>query len=125
MPLKSAAELGLTEDQRCALVKTLIALEDGRLKEEHSIHFDMATWHSPDVRHDYHCGSVCCIGGTAELLGGVSLKRCTVELHSLFVPDTRIKDNPYEATTKQAAVALRHYLTTGKENWKAAMETPR
>jgi len=128
MPLKTAAELGLTGPQYCWLVKTLVALEEDRLVEDHRIHFDMGTWCDTDHSVVPHgCGSVCCIGGTAELLGGPGARivpRPPV-LQKLFFPAARMENNPYEATTKQAAVALRHYLTTGKEDWKMAMETPR
>lgn len=124
--LKTAKELSLTQAQYCGLVKTLEALESGKLDHENDerIHdFDMSVW---------DCGTARCIGGSAELRGRCSIKATAwafdregerVPLYYLFYPEH--VNGAYSATTKQAAVALRHYLMTGKENWKMAMETPR
>ena len=127
MPFKTATELGLTQPQYCALVKTLVALEKGRLWQDFDIRFNMEHWGG-------ECGTTCCIGGSAEALGALphgsladaasQLSRYgfRYDLQNLFYP-YHCKD-AWDATQKQAAVALRHYLTTGKENWNMAMETP-
>jgi hypothetical protein len=130
MSFKTATELGLTEPQYCGLVKTLVALEEGKLDHEN----ENKPWLDRDLPKSFHmahwggsCGTVCCIGGTAEALMRDNLfnqgNAIPDELYNLFFPGHT--KEAYRASTKQAAVALRHYLTTGKENWKMAMETPR
>lgn len=128
--LKTAKELGLSHEQYCGLVKTLEALESGKLdhKNEYIKRFNMNRWGGT-------CGAVCCLGGTAEAImkSEGKLKRGfgyrPTELDNLFfpyhTPRVENKKSAWRASTKQAAVALRHYLMTGKENWAMAMETPR
>lgn len=126
---KSAADLDLTEPQRDALIKTLgfmecgeikhisldeVAYADGKQEAVFSGLFNLAAW----VDSDYRCGTVGCIGGTAELISGVSFdgwenKRC---LQQLFNPSTLIDD--YDSVTvEQAARALRGFLITGTADW--------
>lgn len=67
-------------------------------------------------RNHHSCGSVCCIGGSAEALVGANYPESKIpgELKELFfgVPGV------YRDTTpKQAAVALRGYLETGITDW--------
>jgi len=129
MSFKTATELGLTEPQRCGLVRALAALESGQLAyEDRWIDtFNMGQWGGK-------CGTACCLGGSAEVFGRLTqhelhhqsnqLSRIgNQELRKLFYPHHHI--HAFHATTKQGAAALRHYLTTGKENWQMAMETPR
>jgi hypothetical protein len=137
-----AQTLGLTEDQRCGLVKTLAWLEAGKLDHENEAKiekFDMGHWRLPTYTRTAagftECGTVCCIGGTAEVLMGMPKFKMSwgapQELNSLFYPGQTGdgRDNPkhsgWQASTAQAAVALRGYLETGKTNWDAAMKTPR
>jgi hypothetical protein len=130
---KTADELGLSEKQYCGLVQTLAWLEAGKLDHENekTRGFDMEMWGGK-------CGSVCCIGGTAEVLGGLdraSLNQRAFngsELGALFYPGGKMLGGAYNerhpgwrASTAQAAVALRGYLETGRTDWDAAMKTPR
>ncbi len=125
---KSADELGITEPQFDALRKTLVLLETGKLVHEfkyshlsgeggYTGHFNMGVW-----RGEAECGTVCCIGGTAELLGGVGLggntRLVNPPLHALFMPSVK---NWRDITPAQAATALRSYLTTGSANWGEAV----
>jgi hypothetical protein len=130
---KSAADLGITEPQLDALRKTLVLLETDRLVHaptsdtvmpngyDFTGHFNMAEWSG---KHD--CGTVACIGGTAELLAGSDLgfRYCAGPKyqavndlflgHGLQVPLSTI-------TPSQAATALRSYLTTGDARWDLAV----
>lgn len=122
---QTAEALGIPEPHRQALMKTLVLLETGKLKRARlgdgtvdpnapfTGHFNMAEWKIVN-----ECGTVCCIGGTAELIGGVvfDFERNWC-LEDLFYPDTAL----YSITVPQAARALRSYLTTGEANWKAAL----
>lgn len=130
---KPAAELGLQDDQYCGLIKTLAYMEAGRLKHvpkqcldfvegaPFTGHFNMGNW-----RVQAECGTICCIAGTAEILGGCCLRQYhgSDELSKLFYPHHNNCLQGYNATPRQAAVALRHYLETGKTDWHQAMSTP-
>lgn len=121
---KPAAELDISEAQREALVKTLVLLETGKLThytidfrpyniksgQVFTGHFNMATWNL--VRD---CGTVCCIGGTAELIGNVSFDDVSEELNNLFYPE--VETSLKQITPTQAAIALRNYLTCGEAKW--------
>lgn len=136
----SADELHITEPQRDALQKVLVLLETGKmthykptsgyLRPNNSWyetglvarfdgHFNLATW--GDERD---CGSVCCIGGTAEAISGVSfdgwMDRPNSSLHDLFAPHDVCPLEYIAITPSQAARALRSYLTTGNANWAEA-----
>ena len=72
-PFKSPKELGLTRAERDALIKTLLLMENGQMIHAGNPHqepvrgkypFNMVVW-----QEQYHCGTICCIGGTAELVG--------------------------------------------------------
>lgn len=127
---KSAADLGITEPQKEALMKTLVLLETGKLvhvepedrftndfreTEKFTGHFNMARWRAADS-----CGTVACIAGTAEIIGGVQFPVYggPSNLNRLFAPAS----DPVMAkiTTEQAATALRSYLTTGDPRWDLA-----
>ncbi len=139
---KTAEELRITPKQFDALAKTLVLMETGKLvhvddDEIHSSennynlpievcrftgHFNMNLWRSKD-----DCGTVCCIGGTAELIGNVIFAPeylLPAELKTLFYPNDGMNDNGIhynDITVEQAATALRSYLTTGKANWESAI----
>ena len=127
---KAAEELGLEYNQYCGLIKTLAYMEAGRLKHvpkerfdfsetaPFTGHFNMGNW-----RVQAHCGTICCIGGTAEVLGDCTLRGFDEkhELTKLFYPAGCL--GGYEASPRQAAVALRGYLETGKTDWRRAMDT--
>jgi hypothetical protein len=130
---KAPAELGLDDKQFDALRKTLVLLETGKIEyvpmgvrryiyiAEPTFDglFNMSTWNAGT-----ECGSICCIGGTAELVGGL-------ERNSLFDASQRpgsenldallLAPDGMSARPQHAARALRSYLTTGKPNWEAAL----
>ena len=125
----SAKQLGLETPEYEALKKTLDMLESdgishsylGPPNEKDGLVFNMAAWHN-----SYGCGSVCCIGGTAEMVG--QLERYSLDtkaknnrqLRELFYPLNQSIDFG-KITTEQAAAALRNYLITGKPNWECAL----
>lgn len=102
----SADNLGISEAHRCALLKTLALLEAGVLDDEneHTAGFSMGVWGD--------CGTVCCIGGTAEAISGLDFRSLSFQpqLAALFCPPGWSSGRD---TTKQAAIALRGYLETG------------
>lgn len=132
----TATDLGIEEQQQEALIKTLVLLETGRLSHvrdtdgawlgtafEFTGHFNMDNW-----LLQHKCGTVGCIGGTAELVG--NLKRDELELvanrnerlRGLFYPD--ISGDWNAITPSQAASALRSYLTTGDARWDLTVACP-
>lgn len=135
---KSATDLEITEQQRLALIKTLVLLETGKLthkkkpddnemlhfgfdfKDGHPVltgHFNMDLW-TVTYRN---CGTIACIGGTAEIIGGPGVgfveDQLPENLQRLFYPFTS-KFRFRDITTAQAATALRSYLTTGNPHWE-------
>lgn len=126
---KSAADLGLSEPQLSALQKTLVLLETGKLRHvpsptlytsggtDFSFKFNMAAW-SRDG--DGECGTVCCIAGTAELVGRVDFCERLAALDELFYANNCDK-NLVAITPTEAATALRSYLTTGDARWDLAV----
>lgn len=120
---KTAADLELEEEDHRALVAALGVFERGEVSHADSglpcnkprkpnKQFNMSLWHS---RNEY--GTVCCIGGTAELLGGKNLHLYGSghRIDKLFFPPLNI---PWEKiTVEQAACALRNYLTIGEPMW--------
>lgn len=129
---KSASALGITEPQKEALMKTLVLLETGKLVhektdsawfpdtgEDFTGHFNMRQWNAAV----HGCGTVACIGGTAELVGKVSFQddrsRMDAALTNLFMPEPESSWN--DITPTQAAIALRSYLTTGDARWDLAV----
>ncbi len=94
--------------------------DDGPSSDIFTGHFNMAEWNSA-----YHCGTVACIGGTAELLGKMSFYNGnqTMALLDLFYPDDFSEDgNEKEGalaaiTLDQAQRALSNYLMTGSAQW--------
>jgi hypothetical protein len=134
-----AAELGISEPQRDALMKTLVLLETGKLvhvvgdlnvrsvhSELYTGHFSMRAWSA-----DTDCGTVRCIGGTAEAVGQVKFDNWSYgESYPAEHPQQRLYNlfSPPRATTMwraitdaQAATALRSYLTTGDAKWHEAV----
>lgn len=122
---KSAADLGITEPQLSALQKTLVLLETGKLMHRpverclvdwspaYSSNFNMRHWHVVGP-----CGTIACIGGTAELIGNVKFPNQSRGLRNLFMPAIEAWEN---ITPAQAATALRSYLTTGDARWDLAV----
>jgi hypothetical protein len=131
---KSAADLGLTDQEHSALITTLGMMERGEIKffdvrmddaldrrgKEFSGLFNLSMW-----ADEFSCETVACIGGTAELVGKLPRDsindKCDIlsDLYELCYPKGNIE---YEkVTVEQAAKALRSYLTTGKANWAEAL----
>lgn len=138
---KSAADLGITEPQLSALQKTLVLLETGKLRHitdddakirvrnswrEAGVeprfdgNFNLSTWGM-----EASCGTVACIGGTAEAITGVSfdgwMDRPGSGLNNLFAPNEISTELWSAVTPAQAATALRSYLTTGDAKWHEAV----
>lgn len=128
---KSAADLDITEPQRSALMKTLMLLETGKLQyrqvseesddsDEPTFceNFNMRFWR---VKHP--CGTIACIGGTAELIGDVTFgdRMRKPGLAQLFWPWPMNNEQIAAITPAQAATALRSYLTIGDARWDLAV----
>lgn len=140
---QSADELLITEQQRQALIKTLTLLETNKLKHFRRKKVNLDTGEVEDERLNFcfgkepisqfnmniwrantTCGTVACIGGTAELVGqvyfGVDHRMLPPNLYNLFYPgfEASFIEGAYDhITTEHAAQALRNYLTTGEPNW--------
>ncbi len=137
---KTHTELNITAKQLAALQKVLVLFETDTIEHvrQNDIeylelpddefndvcvftgHFNMGEWF--DVAE---CGTVACIGGTAELItcDGDLFKNWTHHkgLHDLFCPlDCESFDS---VTPSHAARALRNFLTTGTPSWKAVLDT--
>lgn len=136
---KSAADLGISDKVYDALKKTLVLMETGQLifyadpdgkcgVEDNrncspmTFHFNMDSW---AIKHD--CGTVRCIGGTAEALGRFRFEmnggkeKLPDALDDLFYP-YEVNDSWSNITVEQGAQALRNYLTYGEARWDEVME---
>lgn len=127
----SAEDLNISSSQLKALIKTLKLFETGKLKHvqlddgipgemgnEFTGHFSMSLW---NTKRD--CGTICCIGGTAELIGGVifNTDKQSKRLTQLFFPRFRV-GQWNTITPTHAAQALRNYLTTGYARWREVLD---
>lgn len=123
--MMTSEQLGIPEEWRSALAEVLVMLESGELRHIPKSDFDRCQpygsarpkWFNMSA---WNCGSVCCIGGAAEIVGGFMFKDHHESLANLFYPD--IDNEPfltsYDAITpEQAARALRNYLETGAARW--------
>jgi len=132
---KTAEELRIPEGHVAALQKVLVLLETDKLthmdKELYyglddgprtfTGHFNMGSWTAPR-----ECGTVACIGGTAELISGLDfsfLADRNPALNILFYPCIGGYGIYNDITTEQAAQALRNYLTTGVADWWKVLNT--
>lgn len=134
---KSAADLEISQPQLEALIKTLVLMETGEIKfvhldeksfessvegKSHEGLFNMNVWNAFTP-----CGTVCCIGGTAEYVGKVNFPGGCMEgmpegLDRLFYP-YELPDHQWnDITVEKGAQALRNYLTYGEPRWKEVME---
>lgn len=125
---KPAADLGISEAQKEALMKTLVLLETGKLKhvpgtEFLPIHQKHATFDGlfnmcvSFGRAD--CGTICCILGTAALVGNTEFGLPHEIPYGLR--ELAYGWKGMSADTSQAARALRSYLTTGDAKWTEAV----
>jgi hypothetical protein len=127
-PFLPAAQLGLAEKERDALIKTLLLMEAGKMVHVRSsvqekardgeYPFRMATW-----REQRDCGTVCCIGGTAELIEGLPEASLAGKAHYMALTGSVQLYNLFyrwgggSPPPAKAAKVLRGYLTTGKTRW--------
>lgn len=129
----SAADLGLFEVERDALIKTLHAMDRGELKHDPNPDildiegtiftgtFNMFWWNKQSI-----CGTVCCIGGTANLLGHLGIDHGWPEgMDCLFRPFDGEHSYLIGITVPQAANALRNYLVTGNPQWAEVLKAER
>ena len=126
---KTAADLGITEQQKDALIKTLVLMETNKMS--HVPHTELRC--PPNIDLEFNgffnmaysyaiadCGTVGCIRGTAEMISGV-------EFPVLDLPDG-LGDLFYswgggDPGPAEAAIALRSYLTTGDPRWDLAVSS--
>ncbi len=129
---KTAADLGITDAEFNALAKVLGMLERGELKAHDArdvqawqgnampTYFNMVSWNSLA-----DCGTVCCIGGAAEYVGGFETAHFhhnnNFRLRQLLGIDGGSLLTVRPATPEQAAIALRNYLTCGEARWAEAL----
>jgi hypothetical protein len=134
--MMTAQELGIPEAWRAALGLVLGKLERGELRHvdletfsqvPRGDWFNMNWWDNDFIATTKDCGTVACIGGWAEKLGGVKfevegplgLEENHPELEKLFYPrGTRDYDH---IDAEHAATALRNYLTGGRAQWEEVM----
>jgi hypothetical protein len=134
----TAEYLGLTEEQHEALIAALDALESGAVnyRENHAAYYPVVPCKEAKLPHNFNmdtwrgedgCGTVCCIGGLAEVMAQKSVfTSCDIPeyLDRLFYPSYKYDDSVREFSeinAKQAAAALRNYLTTGEPKWNEVM----
>lgn len=110
------------------------ALEQGKIKEgRRKVGFNMNLWHGVEA-NDFRgkaCGTVACIGGSANLLFGTlfsnraaaeSLGLSGSEASALFLPVV-IGDMEWDLIPLAAAVeVLRHLAKTGEIDWPRAIK---
>lgn len=131
--------LDLSPEQHAALVKVLRLMENGALMHVNpgiglitggygfglTRHFNMSRWRDGFIFKDGSCGTVACIGGTAEMVGNVSFQDVIPPaLDRLFFVDYDGRGSMGKITVAQALQALRNYLTTGEPEWKQVLNGP-
>jgi hypothetical protein len=138
---KSADELGLTHKEWAALITILPLLEHDVIRhapegsrqttyvkrDKPEPVFNMSTWNE-----SLACGTAMCIGGSAEFFGKLRPGQMEDRANDLSFDGNYALINlfyPHEIngwgslTPQQAAVALRHYLTTGEDGgWQKALK---
>jgi hypothetical protein len=119
----SATALRIPEDWRGALIKTLDLMEAGKIPHVSTAVLDSSA--APEFRYFnmtmWVCGTVGCIGGTAEEVGGIRFqprKKFTPEMFELFHPRCGNWDHIKDG---HAAQALRNYLTFGRPSWESVL----
>lgn len=126
----SAADLGIPDEHRSALIQVLGMLEreeiPGHFGSARGAAFDMGNWWKECYdKKGWFCGTVGCIAGWAEHVGEVNFRGALYEhgkklpqLEELFYVQSLEGVVELSAITpKQAAAALRNYLTTGRPCW--------
>jgi len=140
-----AKTLDLNEDQYCGLMKTLALLESGALDHENEYisEFNMQKWSGRCGTACCIGGTATAVMGKGNLYGNTGLSNTIYqailgrdppwvsqndvpeELSKVFYPgsDAQRFSGPsnnhpgWNATTKEAAQVLRHYMETGKGDW--------
>jgi hypothetical protein len=123
----SAADLGISDQWRDALIAVLGKLERDELTHLHAGDidgqtdiFNMVIWYSSGA----DCGTVGCIGGWAETIGQFQFPgEMPDDLDNLFYPPDQYSFD--SVTTDQAAAALSNYLTVGSPCWRDVLGEPR
>lgn len=122
----SAGTLGISENILAALLEVRDELAAGLLEHDPQLRsrsnrgFNMAMWNSTVYGHS--CGTVCCIGGWAEMKLSVDehvLLRAHKGLDCLFYPPTPSSEWS-EITPAQAVQAIDNFTThdPGHANWR-------
>lgn len=144
---KTPEFLGLSQRNYDALVKAYCLMEQGQLTWASSFtkavparrndrempltgHFNMAVWRGRFQLSENHCGTICCLGGTAEALGADPYnwphQHNDGAIQKLFYAENesgaRI-GSLFSITPEQAQKALYNYLTTGQPNWRKALKS--
>lgn len=139
--MKTALELNISEAQHSALLLALAHMESGKMKDTRfeelgaingrsietlahtskvPTNFNMTVWAATP---ETFCGTVCCIGGTAELLAKTAnlFDLIPPPLEFLFYPE--LDDEVYfKITLEEATANLRLYLETGTHPWDRSEE---
>lgn len=113
---KSAQDLGITEDQKLALLTVMYALQRNECTK-----FDMSGW----------CN--CIHGNMLQLAGFESNDResplsmmCRNDMLDLFIPSpaalVAIGKRYADINQAEAAQAVRNFLVTGSANWHSVLE---
>ncbi len=125
-PFLSASELHITEQEREALIRAYVFMTtnkkfrhmiDADNSNSNDIIFNMSNWN-----YKTDCGTVCCIGGTAEMLMNMQGKNFSFDLdgssaslYNLFYPP--FKYNYNKIMIPEATQALYNFLTKGEAHW--------
>jgi hypothetical protein len=102
-----AKSLGLSEDRRTALIKTLKDFEQGRVEE-----FNMGSWASCMAGY---CDKT--YGTAFRLRGQYASFYASSDALDLLFGSQMMQDRMEKITIDEAARALRNYLTTGSPQW--------
>lgn len=128
----SAKKLGLKAKERQALVEVLEGLERGWFMHSYpddDLGYDIGLAFNMT---DFDCGTTACIAGWCDVLyqtkfarkmdkfGRPGSKHCNLE--DLFFARGAEAIDFEDITPKQAAMALRNYLSTGKPHWGMVVE---
>ena len=136
----TADQLDIPQDWHDALVLVLRAMERGEFKHLPEVNVVEAPSYDEDLdprlflgrfnmnfwQENVDCGTVCCIGGAAEILGNIKFTyKCDAlpELENLFYPEHKGDEDSgndfyCSITVAQAQRALQNYLTTGESRWQ-------
>ena len=128
----TAEQLDIPQDWHDALVMVLRAMERGEIVHLPKVNVILPRSYDDDLdprlflgrfnmnhwQENADCGTVCCIGGAAEILGKVqfTLDERLPELNNLFYPNINYDHNAI--TVEQAQRALQNYLTIGESSWQ-------